>query len=305
MVESNSANIKAPVFNIQTYSIHDGPGIRDTVFLKGCPLRCQWCSNPESQKSYPELMTYGSKCVGCGTCIKACPRKAIRLDMDLEKPIAVTDRNLCTNCGECVKACGYKAREIAGKFMTVEEVIAKVLRDKIFYEASGGGVTVSGGECLVYPEYTEALLYAAKQEGLHTALESSCYAGRDVIDRVFRHADLGFAGIKHMNSDLHKKYTGVPNEIILDNIKHIYHDLRIPVYIRLPIIPGCNDSEENITNTAKFAAEQLGTDVQVHLLPYHRFGESKNESRGENRSVHSKPRQMRISKVKAIFEGFT
>lgn len=293
------------MFNIQTYSVHDGPGIRDTVFLKGCPLKCIWCANPESQNAAPELMTYASRCVGCGICVEKCPQKAISLKSEGKEVMIITDRDRCTNCGDCVEACRYKAREIVGKLMTVEEVMDKVLRDSIYYEASGGGITVSGGECLMYPEFTEALLYAAKQKGLHTALESCCFADREAVDRVFRFADLGLLDIKHMDSNLHKEFTGVPNEMILDNIEHIYHDLRIPVYIRIPIIPGCNDSEENITNTAKFVVERLGTDVLVHLLPYHRFGESKNESLGrkQNRSIET-PSDEHMQKLKTIVEGF-
>ena len=165
--------LTAPVFNVQTYSIHDGPGIRVTVFLKGCPLRCLWCANPESNLATPQLMTYGTKCTGCGRCLSACPKNAISIGPDKNgKMIAITDRARCVNCGKCVDICPAEAREIAGNPMTVREVLDKVLRDKLFIDASGGGMTVSGGECLMHPDFTEALLYAAKEAGLHTAIES-------------------------------------------------------------------------------------------------------------------------------------
>ncbi|NLT39350.1 MAG: glycyl-radical enzyme activating protein [Clostridiales bacterium] len=305
MVNGDVARISAPVFNIQSYSIHDGPGIRTTVFLKGCPLRCLWCANPESRKAAPELMTYASRCTGCGACVEKCPRKVIGMVVEGDRATAVTDRDLCINCGECVDTCRYKAREIAGKPMTVEEVIKRVLRDRIFFEESGGGITVSGGECLLYPEFTEALLGEAKRNGVHTAVETCCFAGRDAVDKVFRYADLGLLDIKHMDSKMHEKYTGVPNKTILDNIKYIYHDLRIPIYIRVPVIPGCNDSEENIADTARFVVEELGADVPIHLLPYHRFGESKNESLG-NKDVFKTevPTKEHMQRLKETAEGF-
>jgi pyruvate formate lyase activating enzyme len=282
--------LTAPVFNVQTYSIHDGPGIRVTVFLKGCPLRCLWCANPESNLATPQLMTYGTKCTGCGRCLMQCPKNAISIGPDKNgKMIAVTDRARCVNCGNCVDICPNEAREIAGKPMTVEEVLNKVLRDKLFIDASGGGMTVSGGECLMHPDFTEALLYAAKQAGLHTAIESCSFASREVIDQVFRYVDLGLLDVKHMDSDKHKEYTGVPNWPILENIKHVYHDLHVPVIVRVPTIPGYNDSDENIDATARWTKEELGPDVAVNLLPYHRLGESKNQSLGRPSDMGIEP----------------
>lgn len=280
-----NTSIKAPVFNIQTYCIHDGPGIRTTVFLKGCPLRCLWCSNPESNEFYPQLMTYSSKCTACGRCLPACPNQAISVFFPKnpeDKPYAVTDRTLCTNCGKCIDACPSEAREIAGKDMTVEEVIEEVLKDKLFLTTSGGGMTISGGEALAHADFSAALFQATHENGLHTAIETCSFASRNVIDKVFPHVDLGLLDIKHMNSDIHKKLTGVPNEQILDNIKHVHNDLHIPVIIRIPTIPGYNADEANIAATAQFVRDELGTDVAIHLLPYHQLGESKTESLGES-----------------------
>lgn len=280
-----NTSIKAPVFNIQTYCIHDGPGIRTTVFLKGCPLRCLWCANPESNEFYPQLMTYSSKCTACGRCLPACPNQAISVFFPKnpeDKPYAVTDRTLCTNCGKCIDACPSEAREIAGKDMTVEEVIEEVLKDKLFLTTSGGGMTISGGEALAHADFSATLFQAAHENGLHTAIETCSFASRNVIDKVFPHVDLGLLDIKHMNSDIHKKLTGVPNEQILDNIKHVHNDLHIPVIIRIPTIPGYNADEANIAATAQFVRDELGTDVAIHLLPYHQLGESKTESLGES-----------------------
>lgn len=277
---NNYLDVTAPVFNIQTYSIHDGPGIRVTVFVKGCPLRCLWCANPESNLAKPQLLTYDSKCTGCGRCVPVCPTGAISLAEKDGAARAVTDRKKCTDCGACAGACPNGAREITGKIMTVREVMAKVLEDKLFLDSSGGGMTLSGGECLMYPDFAEALFYAAKQEGLSTAIETSSFAPRNVIDQVFRDVDICLLDIKHMDSEVHKRLTGVPNEEILDNIRHIYHDMKKQVIARVPVVPGCNDSRENIAATAEFVKNELGGDVPIHLLPYHRLGEAKNDSLG-------------------------
>ena len=301
----NYKELTAPVFNIQSYSIHDGPGIRVTVFVKGCPLRCLWCANPESNLAKPQLMTYSSKCTGCGSCLAACPQKAITIGPLHEKMVALTDRTLCVDCGTCVSACPNEAREIAGKLMTVDEVLEKVQKDRLFIDASGGGMTVSGGECLLYPDFTEALLFAAHEVGLHTAVESCCFASREVVDRVFAHVDLAMIDIKHMDSALHKKYTGVPNEPILANIRHVYHDLKVPMMISLPTIPGYNDDEINIAATAKFVAQELGSDVPIRLLPYHRLGESKNESLGRKMDMTIPvPTDEFMQSRKALVESF-
>ena len=293
--------ITAPVFNIQGYSIHDGPGIRTTVFLKGCPLRCLWCANPESHSPLPQLMFYSGKCVGCGKCADVCPTKVITL----QDNIAATNRALCISCGLCVNICPAEAREIVGKAMTVDEVMEKVLEDKLFIESSGGGITVSGGEPLMHPDFTEALLSTAKANGLHTAIESSCFASHSVIEQVFRYVDLGLLDIKHMDSAEHKRLTGVPNETILDNLRYIYHELNVPFMISLPIIPGCNDSHKNIEATAAFIANELGKDVCLRLLPYHRLGEAKNDSLGKDMNFSfSIPSAEHMQQLKNILESF-
>lgn len=274
-------SVTTTVFNIQTYCIHDGPGIRVTVFVKGCPLRCTWCANPESNLKKPQLMFYREKCTGCGRCAALCPRKAIEIREADGGFKAYTDRALCVDCGACQRSCPADARELAGKLTTVAEAIEKVAADKLFLDSSGGGMTISGGECLACPDFTENLLMAAHEEGISTAVESSCFAGRQVIDQVYAHVDLALCDIKHMDSEKHREYTGVPNEQILENIVHINRDLHVPVWVRVPTIPGHNDDDANIEAMAKFVHERLTPDTRVCLLPYHRLGESKNESLGK------------------------
>ena len=296
--------LTAPIFNIQTYCIHDGPGIRVTVFIKGCPLRCLWCANPESNLPEPQLMFYSSKCVSCGKCAAACPNKAVRLEEKEGRILPATDRTLCTNCGECAANCPGKAREIAGKDKTVGEVLGEVLKDKLFMDASGGGITLSGGEPLMRPEFSAALLKASREAGIGTAVETSMFASPETVDRVFEYADIALMDIKHMDSRTHRELTGVPNEQILENIRHVVNDKKIPAIIRIPVIPGCNDSFENMQATARFIAEDLQGRPSVHLLPYHKMGISKAESIDRNDvPEYNVPTQEHMEELKAIFDG--
>jgi pyruvate formate lyase activating enzyme len=263
--------LKGAVFNLQHYSIHDGPGIRTTVFLKGCPLRCLWCQNPESQDLRPVIFFNAEKCTGCGICVEACPEAAIQITEGKSR----TDRRRCTGHGTCAEVCPNEARSLMGRYMTAHEVFEDVNADAIFYRNSGGGVTLSGGDPVSQPEFSAGILKLCRDAGIHTAIETCGFAGWDVLKEILQHVDLVLYDIKHMDSARHREYTGVPNELILENARRICTELKLPMLARLPIIPGYNDSPENLKGCARFIADKLGTHIKLHLLPYHRLGETK------------------------------
>lgn len=278
-------DIKATIFDIQPFSIHDGPGIRTTVFLKGCPLHCLWCHNPESNKPEPELFYFRNKCRLCKRCEDICPEMAITYD-SINETIC-TDRNLCKTCLKCVEECRFSAREMMGRQMSVDEVVAQVSKDAIFFKESGGGMTVSGGEALMQPEFTQALLYACRQQGIHTALETCGYASESVIRKVIPYADLILYDLKAMDDLDHQKFTGVSNEVILTNAQFIHNELGKDMIVRIPVVPGFNMTDENMIQTGKFVLEYLDINVAIHLLPYHNLGESKKENleRSDHNSI--------------------
>lgn len=267
--------IQGTIFNVQSYCIHDGPGIRSTVFFKGCPLSCLWCQNPESQSFRPQLLFFSETCTGCGSCVSRCDRGAIRISPG-EKPS--TDRSMCIGCGQCLSACPTSSREISGKTASVEDVLSQVLADRLFLESSGGGMTLSGGEPLLQPDFATALLASAQAQGLHTAVESCLFASQQVVERVYAHVDLALCDLKHMDPQIHCRLTGVPNDQILSNLIYLRHTLHKDMEIRTPIVPGCNDDLKNIRSTARFIATKLDPEVPWRLLPYHRLGLSKADS---------------------------
>ncbi len=290
------------VFDIQHYSIHDGPGIRTTVFLKGCPLRCGWCQNPESQDLKPELYSIADKCSGCGVCVALCPERAIRIDAG----IAETDRSRCTACGACVPACPQGARKIAGEFMSVDDVIREVVGDAPFYAESGGGITLSGGEAFFQPTFAAGILRGCREKGLHTAVETSGFCGWKTLAGVLENADLVLFDFKHMDEGKHIEGTGVSNRTILENAVKIRNDLGLSLTARMPVIPGYNDSGENVSAMADFIASRLKQPVEVHLLPYHAMGEGKREHIGRPRGGFrsESPSAGRMDELKRIIESY-
>lgn len=260
------------VFDIQRFAVHDGPGIRTLVFLKGCPLKCSWCQNPESVCSRPEIMHVLKNCIGCGLCEQTCPMGCITKPVD---QVHIINRDACSlpECSECQKVCYANAINISGRYLTISEVLEEVERDREFYQRTGGGVTFSGGEPLAQPVFLEALSREAKASNLHTAIETCGHAKWDTIKLVFKNIDLVLFDLKHMNSDRHRDLTGVSNELILENLKRI-DSLGIPIRIRLPLVPGINDSAANIMATAAFVSGLTNLEA-LDLLPYHRIGESK------------------------------
>jgi len=261
--------VKAWVFDIQRYSVHDGPGIRTTLFLKGCPLRCIWCCNPESQEMHPQLLYFEAQCKRCYRCLEACPNKANSIGADEAIIIA---RERCQACGVCVHACPYEARSIAGKSMTVEEVLKVVEKDSLFYRNSGGGVTVSGGEPMFQTDFLLAFLRKCREATLHTCLETCGYVKWEVLERILEYTDMVLMDNKHMDPERHREITGVDNQLILENTTKIIQK-GVPIIIRVPLIPGYNETEENIRALAMFMNEWGCR--RVNLLPYHRWGANK------------------------------
>ena len=251
------------IFDIKKYSIHDGPGIRTTVFLKGCPLNCWWCHNPESQSPRMEMLLRDNRCIQCGACLEACPQHAIHW-LDGEP---VTDRAVCAQCGACASACYADARERVGREMTVDQVMAEIKTDIAFYDESGGGVTFSGGEPLMQPDFLLELLQACKALDLHTALDTSGCAAWAVLDRVRPYVDLFLYDLKVLDDDKHREFTGVSNRSILANLQAL-SQLGQRVIIRVPVVPGINDDDATVQQIGAFAGA-LPHVQGVDLLPYH------------------------------------
>lgn len=255
------------IFNIQRYSIHDGPGIRTTIFLKGCPLSCIWCHNPEGQSFGPEIVYYDKRCIGCGKCKEVCKNEAL------------FDRDKCISCGSCAEVCYAKARELAGSLVTVQEIMAQISKDSIFYEESGGGVTFSGGEPLSQPEFLLELLKQCKEYGYNTAVDTSGCGTPSTIKAISSTTDLFLYDLKLVDDEKHIKYTGVSNKLILENLETI-SKLRNSIFIRIPVIPGINDDDGNIRATARIIRETAGIE-QVNLLPYHSIAADKYNRLGK------------------------
>ncbi len=287
------------VFNIQRYSIDDGPGIRTTVFFKGCPLRCSWCSNPESQNPEPELMHRDSVCKRCFRCVSVCPAGAVSVGANG----IVIDRELCDSCGDCVDACPHEAMTISGKEMSVDEVFAVVKRDADYYRDSGGGVTLSGGEVLLQPEFARALLQRFREAGFHTCVDTSGDGDEEGLRALIPYVDLFYFDIKHVDSRAHRAETGRTSERILRNFDEVAAS-GVPVVVRIPVIPGFNDTVDAIADIADLVAIRLpgGT---MHLLPYHRYGQQKYDMLGLEYEMPSaeRPSQEFMDGARTIVES--
>jgi pyruvate formate lyase activating enzyme len=297
---SKKTDIVGCVFNIERFAIRDGPGIRTTVFLKGCPLRCLWCANPESISPVPQLFYLENLCTRCYRCVDVCPNKATTKTS--EGAIAI-NRSLCQACGKCVEVCPNKARQISGNLMTVDEVLEEVKKDALFYQNSGGGVTFSGGEPTQQPEFLWHLLKRSQESGIQTALDTSGFVKPEILKRVLEHTNLVLYDIKHMDPAKHKEITGVDNRLILENAKMIA-TMGKPMIIRVPLIPEHNDSKENFKALAEFMLS-LGL-KRVDLLPYHSLGKIKYQRLGmEYKLSDLKPFAAgEVAKIKADLESY-
>ncbi len=261
------------VFNLQRFSIHDGPGIRTTVFLKGCPLRCAWCHNPESQDSNPVISLIAERCIDCKTCEQTCPHEAAA---SLSQNPAGRDVSLCTLCGACTETCPSGARTMVGQTYTVDALMNEIDKDRVFFEESGGGVTFSGGEPLApkrNADFVLACLEACKNRQYHRTVDTCGFAARDTVVAAALLTDLFLYDLKLMDDELHRKYVGVSNRPILDNLETL-SQMGANVWIRIPLIPGVNDDERNLEATAAFVAS-LDQPYPIHVLPYHKVGSDK------------------------------
>jgi pyruvate formate lyase activating enzyme len=272
------------VTNIQHFTIHDGPGIRTEVFLKGCPLHCRWCSNPETIQARPEIGVYSSRCIGidkCGACLASCPVCDKGVFLRHGQRITGIDRDICTGCMKCAEACPADALTSWGQLMSVDEVMVEIRADSPFYERSGGGVTLSGGEALAQWRFAREILRQCHDEKIHTCLETALHCGSNILEELYPFADLIISDIKHMDAGKHREYTGVGNERVLRNLE-ITVAMDKPLIVRVPVIPGHNDDEANIRATTKFIVERLNNKVlQVQLLPYRPLGVEKYTSIGK------------------------
>ena len=269
------------VFNIQKFSVHDGPGLRTTVFFKGCNLRCRWCHNPESWLPAPQLLKFKEKCTGCGLCREVCSRED------------------CILCGECACICIAGARSVCGKEYTVEQVMEQVIADKAFYEKSGGGVTFSGGECMLQPAFLAALLKACREAEISTAVDTASCVPFDRFERILQDTDLFLHDIKCVSPDLHKAYTGVDNTLILENYRRLLAG-NARVWVRIPVVPGFNDRPEEMEKIRAFLAEN--PPEKVELLAYHDLGVAKHMAAGfeEPWETHA-PSEEQMQTLRAYF----
>jgi len=292
--------IKGTIFDIKKFSIHDGPGIRTTIFFKGCPLSCWWCHNPESQTPEPELMLWPDRCIRCGACISVCTQGAITWDSES----MATDREKCTRCGACVEVCHAEARRIAGQEMTVAQVMAEIERDIPFYDESGGGATFSGGEPMMQRIFLLALLRACRQHEIHTAVDTCGFSTWEALDTVREHVNLFLYDLKLMDPAQHRAFTGVSNESILSNLQALSRHGHA-IVLRVPLIPGVNDDDENIRQTGAFAAN-LPHLERVDILPYHRAGIDKYHRLDKDYGLPEidPPTDEKVAKAARILSGF-
>lgn len=273
----------ALIFDISHSSFVDGPGIRTTVFFKGCNLRCKWCHNPESISPKPELMFYADRCKDCGACLRNCPNEL----------------KTCSLCGKCAHYCLYDARKLCGKRYAVDELFSEIVCDRAFYESSGGGVTFSGGECMLQVEFLTEILKKCKDEHISTAVDTAGKVPWESFEKILPYTDLFLYDIKLMDKALHRKFTGADNSLILDNLKKLFGAGK-RIHIRIPVIANVNDNAAEMEKVKAFLKEN-GYPEKVELLPYHKLGEAKRNALGKETFLFSPPTDEKSEELKAIF----
>lgn len=273
----------ATIFDIQRSSFVDGPGIRTTVFFKGCNLRCKWCHNPESQSGNRQMMFYKHKCTGCGKCAEVCPNHLASCDL----------------CGKCEIYCPHDARKICGKDYTPEEILAEVIKDKIFYKTSGGGVTFSGGECMLKIDFLTEILKLCRENGIHTAVDTAGYVPWESFERVMPYADMFIYDVKAYTDELHTEGVGVSNKLILENLTKLSQCFKGEILVRTPVMPGYNGTDEEMGKIAAFV-KGLGI-TNVELMPYHKMGEYKYGALNMDAVTYEVPCKEDIEKWRALF----
>jgi len=268
------------IFDIKRYSINDGPGIRATIFFKGCPLNCQWCHNPESISPQVQKLFTAAKCIGCGECCRVCPVSACRLTAEG----VVTDADLCTLCGKCAEVCPTLATEMSGRHYSVEELLQVVMKERPFFDQSGGGVTFSGGEPLLYPKFLVEILKACGRQGVHRAVDTSGFVKQEVLLEVAEHTDLFLYDLKMVDTEQHKRYTGVDNRLILDNLQ-VLSERGSKIQVRIPLVGGVNDDDASVAAMAAYMAGLPGEKRSVNLLPFHDVASGKDQKLGRKRDL--------------------
>ena len=289
---------KPLVFDIKRYSINDGPGIRVTIFLKGCPLNCLWCHNPESISPNAQKLFTASKCIGCGECCRVCPEQACTLTPEG----VVTDDALCTLCGKCAEVCPTLATEISGRSLSIAELIEVIEKERPFFDQSGGGVTFSGGEPLMYPDFLVQLLDACGVRNIHRAIDTSGYVKTETLLKVAKHTDLFLYDLKMIDAEQHRRFTGVDNRLILINLKTLAES-GAAIQVRIPLIGGVNDDERSVRSFAEFVAGLPGAGREVNLLPFHDVARGKDLKLGQNRDLSClrEPGQESVQRAIDIF----
>ncbi len=288
------------IFDIKRYAIHDGPGIRTTIFLKGCPVACQWCHNPEGIDPAPFVAYKKERCIRCGICVENCPEKALGLDSEGVIPSG----SPCKNCFACTEICPAEAREQVGKSMSTQALLSEIIKDTPFYETSGGGVTFSGGEPLLQVDFLLELLKLCGKEKIHRAVDTTGYTSLEALMRVAEHTDLFLFDLKMMDSEKHKRYTGVSNHLIIDNLR-LLAERGGDIVIRIPFIPGINDDLENLERTGSFL-NRLPNITKVDILPYHDFQKGKYNHFNMSHGTENVPLPSRevLAEAKSRLEKF-